>query len=341
MVLVTGNNGYIGPVMTRVLQQAGHAVTGLDSQYFAECRFFPPDSLPSRQIVKDIRGIGERDLEGVSGIIHLAGLSNDPMGEINHELTHDINHHASVRLAEKARSVGVERFIFASSCSLYGIAPGDRPLSEEGTLNPVTAYAKAKAGVEEEVAKLADDRFHPVFMRNATVYGVSPLLRLDLVVNNLVAWACFTGKVSIMSDGTPWRPIVHVEDFCRAFLATLEAPVEKIHNEHFNVGRNEENFQIKEIAERVREVVPGCEVEILNKTGPDERTYRVDFSKIRDALPAFKPSWNLTRGIEELYRAYRDFRMTPEDFQSARYFRVRWIRHLLETGQLDADLHWV
>ncbi len=341
MILITGNNGYIGPVMTRLLHEHGHTVRGIDSQYFHGCDLFPPTNVPDQQIIKDMRDIAYTDLEGISAIIHLAGLSNDPLGEINHTLTHDINMTASVNLAEMARNIGVERFIFASSCSLYGVASNDKPLTEDGVLNPVTAYAKAKAQVEEAVSRLATDSFHPVFMRNATVYGLSPTLRLDLVVNNLVAWAYLTGKVSIMSDGTPWRPIVHIEDFCRAFVAALEAPLGKVHNERFNVGINEENYQIKDIANEVKSIVPHCEVEILNQTGSDERTYRVDFAKIKTALSDFKPVWNVRKGIEELYHAYQDVGLTIEDFQSPKYFRVRWIRHLLENKRIDNNLRWL
>ncbi|NOZ69769.1 MAG: NAD(P)-dependent oxidoreductase [Deferribacteres bacterium] len=340
MILITGNTGYIGMVMTGFFQRHSHQTMGLDSNYYEGNEFFPPEAQPYRQIIKDIRDIDEKDLEGVTSIVHLAALSNDPLGDINPSLTHEINYLASVRLAELAKKTGVERFIFSSSCSMYGIASNDKPLTEEGELNPITAYAKAKVNAERDISRMADDNFHPVFMRNATVYGLSPGMRLDLVVNNLVAWAYLTGKVAIMSDGTPWRPIIHVEDFCRAFLSVLEAPVEKIHNREFNVGINEENYQIKDIAEEVRKVVPDCRVEILNKTGPDERTYRVDFTRLKDTFPDFKPVWNVRRGIEELYRAYRDFKLTLEDFNSPRYFRVRWIRYLIENKKLNNDLRW-
>jgi len=339
-ILVTGNNGYIGTRMTEFLQEHSYKVVGLDCNYYRECNLYSMNVRPFKQIVKDIRDISEKDLEGVTTIIHLAALSNDPLGEINPSLTHDINYIASVKLAKLAKKLGIKRFIFSSSCSLYGIAHDDKPLTEEGKLNPITAYAKAKVETEKEISKLADDNFHPVFMRNATVYGLSPNLRLDLVVNNLVAWAYLTGKVAIMSDGTPWRPIVHVEDLCRAFLAVLEAPIEKIHNQAFNVGINEENYQIKDIAKEVEKIVPNSYVEILNKTGPDERTYRVDFSKIKKTLPQFKPTWNLRKGIEELYQAYKKFGLTQKDFQSPRYFRVRWIRHLIESRKLDHSLKW-
>ena len=339
-VLVTGNTGYIGMVMTRFLQEHGYKVTGLDCKYYEGCELYPLDVRPFKQIVKDIRDISEEDMEGVEAVIHLAALSNDPLGELNTSLTQEINYLSSVKLARLAKKLGIPRYIFSSSCSLYGIALDDKPLTEGGKLNPVTAYAKAKVDTEREVLKLADDNFHPVFMRNATAYGLSPILRLDLVLNNLVAWAYLTGKVTIMSDGTPWRPIAHIEDLCRAFLAVLEAPTEKIHSQAFNVGINEENYQIKDIARQVEKMVPGSHVEILNQTGADERTYRVDFSKIKETLPQFKPNWNMVKGIDELHRAYRDFGLTMKDFESPKYFRVRWIRYLIESKKLDAELKW-
>lgn len=340
-VLITGNNGYIGPVMTSMAQALGYKVVGLDSNYFNGCNFLPSDDrLPFKHILKDIREVKKEDLDGVTAIIHLAGLSNDALGEINPSITEDINTSASVKLAKIAKEAGIQRFIFASSCSLYGIASGDESLTEDGKFNPITAYAKAKVQVEEEVAKLADDNFHPVFMRNATVYGVSPNLRLDLVVNNLIAHAYLTGKASIMSDGSPWRPIVHVEDFCNAFLAALQAPIDQIHNEAFNVGINEENYQVKDIAAEVEKVVPDCKIEILNNLGSDERSYRVDFSKIKNTLEHFKPVWNLKKGINEIYQAYKNFNLTMEDFESPKYFRIRWINHLIKNNKLDTDIRW-
>lgn len=339
-VLVTGNTGYIGSVMTQYLQQHSYNVIGLDSDYYKGCELYAEKGRPYKQIVKDSRDIDQKDMEGITSIIHLAALSNDPLGAINPSLTHEINCVASIRLATLAKGLGIERFIFSSSCSLYGIAPDDKPLTEEGRLNPITAYAKAKADSEEEISKLASDKFHPVFMRNTTVYGISPSLRMDLVVNNLVAWAYITGKVAIMSDGTPWRPIVHVEDLCKAFLAVIEAPVEKIHNQTFNVGINEENYQVVDIARQVGKIVPNSQVQILNETESDERTYRVDFSKIKETLPAFKPTWNLRKGIEEVYQAYERFGLMQEDLQSAKFFRVRWIKYLIEQKKLDSRLRW-
>lgn len=340
MILVTGNNGYIGAVMTDFLLRHSCQVVGIDCDFYKGSELYPTESHLFRQITKDIRKIQQEDLEGISAIIHLAALSNDPLGEVNPSLTDQINHQASIRLAELAKKQGIQKFIFASSCSLYGISSEDKPLTEEGKLNPITAYAKSKVITEEEISRMADDDFHPVFMRNSTVYGVSPNLRLDLVVNNLVAWAYLTGKVAIMSDGTPWRPLIHVEDFCRAFLAALKAPLEKVHNQAFNVGIDEENYQVKDIAADIEQIVPDCRTEILNQTGPDERTYRVDFSKIKTTLNNFQPEWNVKKGIKELYKTYEEFGLTQEDFQSPKYFRVRWLKWLLETERLDNNLQW-
>ncbi len=341
VVLVTGNTGYIGTVMTEFLQEHSYKVVGLDYNYYEGCNFYPSNIRPYKQITKDIRDVSKEDLDETSAVIHLAALSNDPLGEINPSLTHKINCTSSVKLAKLAKSQGIKKFLFASSCSIYGVAPYDKPLPEEAPSTPVTAYAKAKSNAEKGILKLADEDFHPVYMRSATVYGVSPSLRLDLVVNNLVARSYLTGKVTILSDGTPWRPIIHVKDFCQAFLAVLESSEEKISNETFNVGRNEENYRVLDIAKRVKEIVPNSQVEILNKSEADERTYRVDFTKIKTTVPLFKPSWNLSKGIEELYKAYKKYGLTQKDLESPKYFRVRWIRHLIESKKLDQDLKWM
>lgn len=339
-VLLTGNSGYIGTVMTGVLKRASYRVIGLDSNWFDPNRLFAisKESKPDKEIVKDIRNITARDLDGIDAVIHLAGLSNDPMGDINPRLTEEINFKATVRLGKLCKERGIGRFIFASSCSIYGIAATDTPIDEKGLVNPLTAYAKAKVDAERGLEELADNNFHPVYMRNATVYGLSPRLRLDLVVNNLLAWAYLKNEISIMSDGTPWRPIVHIEDFCNAFLAALKAPVEKIHNEAFNVGINTENYQVKDIALEVKKVVPGAAVKILNKTGGDDRSYRVDFSKIAGTLTDFRPKWTLAKGVEELHEAYKKHNLTAEDFDSDRYFRLRTIKTLMASGKVDNDL---
>jgi nucleoside-diphosphate-sugar epimerase len=321
-----------------LLLAAKHEVTGLDSNLFERCTFGDGIvEVPS--IRKDVRDVTLADVEGFDAILHLAGLSNDPLGDLNAELTYEINHQASVRLAELARQAGVRRFIFSSSCSNYG-AGGEDLLNEESPFNPVTPYGTSKVRVEQDVAKLASDRFTPVFLRNATAYGVSPRLRFDLVLNNLVAWAYATGKVFIKSDGTPWRPIVHIADISRAFLAVLEAPVDLVHNEAFNVGRNEDNYRVRELADIVREIVPGTVIEYASDAGPDKRCYRVDCSKIRRVLPSFEPVWNARKGAEELYAVYQKIGLTVEDFEGVRYKRIAHIRALLAEGALDEKLRW-
>jgi nucleoside-diphosphate-sugar epimerase len=280
------------------------------------------------------------DLEGFDAVLHLAGISNDPLGDLNPECTLEINHRASVRLAETAKQAGVLRFIFSSSCSTYGAA-GDDLLDEQAEFNPVTSYGVSKVLVEQDVARLADANFSPTFLRNATAYGVSSRLRADLVLNNLVGWASTTGRVLIKSDGTPWRPIVHIEDISRAFVAALEAPREAVHGEAFNVGITEENYRVRELAEIVRETVPNCRVEYAEGAGPDKRCYRVDCSKIRKMLPGFRPQWNARRGAEQLYRAYSEIGLTLEDLEGAKYMRIQRVRCLQEAGRLDSMLRWV
>jgi len=339
-VLVTGHCGYIGAVAAPMLAEAGHEVVGLDAGFFAGCDFSEPDSGPSYpSIRKDVRHLEARDLEGFAAVIHLAALSNDPLGDIDPELTYDINLSGTVRLAALAREAGVERFLFSSSCSTYGAA-GDELLDESAAFNPVTPYAVSKVKAEQEIARLADDRFSPVFLRNATAYGVSPRLRLDLVLNNLVAHAFTTGLVYLMSDGTPWRPIVHVRDITAAMIAALEAPREAIHAEAFNVGRNAKNYRIRELAKIVAEVVPSSRIEVSPTAGPDRRTYRVDCGKIERRLPGFRPRWDARRGAEELFEAYRRAGLTREDLAGPRYKRLAHIQRLLALGRLDSSLYW-
>ncbi len=337
-VLVTGHTGYIGTVLTPFIAAAGHDVVGLDTDLFETCTFGDaPAKFPT--IRKDLRDIVPADLEGFEAIIHLAGLSNDPLGNLNPDLTYDINHRASVRLAEMAKQVGVSRYLFSSSCSTYGAA-GDKILDETADFNPVTPYARSKVLVEAEVSKLADNNFSPTFLRNSTAYGVSPRLRFDLVLNNLVAWAMCTGRVLLKSDGTPWRPFVHIEDISRAFLAVLNCPRERVHNVALNVGRSDQNYQIRDLAEIVEKTVPGCRIEFAGGAEPDLRCYRVDFSRIGQILPEFKPEWDIPRGAVELYEAYKKVGLRVEDFEGIRYKRIDHIKNLLATGRLDLSLRW-
>jgi len=338
-VLVTGHEGYIGVVLVSLLREAGHDVVGFDSCLFKDCTF-GSDPLPVPLIRKDVRDAATSDLEGFDAVLHLAGISNDPLGDLNPECTLEINHRASVRLAELAKQAGVSRFIFSSSCSTYGAA-GDDLLDEEADFNPVTSYGVSKVRVEQDVARLADANFSPTFLRNATAYGVSCRLRADLVLNNLVGWAVATGRVLIKSDGTPWRPIVHIEDISRAFVAALEASRKVVHGQAFNVGITEENYRVRELAEIVRETVPNCRIEYAEGAGPDKRCYRVDCRKIAKVLPAFKPQWNARRGAEQLYQAYRELRLTLDDLEGAKYMRIQRVRRLQEAGRLDSMLRWV
>src|SRR6516165_9300410 len=336
-ILVTGDKGYIGAVMAPMLLQEGHSVVGLDCDWFEQSAFCEPLAVvPS--IRKDLRDVQPSDLIGFDAVIHLAALSNDPLGDLNPGLTYEINHIASVRLAKLAKENGVKRFLFSSSCSTYGAAGGDALLDENAELRPVTPYGRSKVLVEQDVAKLADSGFSPIFLRNATAYGVSPRLRFDIVLNNLVGWAVTTGRVFIKSDGTPWRPIVHIEDISRAFLAVIEAPRELVHNESFNIGVDEENYQVRDLAEIVRNTVPGCQIEYAEGGGPDKRCYRVDCGKICRAVSSFEPMWNARRGAEELYEAYKRYRLTLEDFEGARYMRIRHVMRLRDAGWIDSSL---
>jgi len=337
-ILLTGHTGYIGSVLGPMLQRAGHSVTGLDAGYFAHCTLGSPPVVSGTQA--DVRDIVADRLGGFDTVVHLAALSNDPLGNLNAELTREINHRASVRLACAAKTAGVNRFVFASSCSLYGVA-GDGMLDETAQFNPITPYGESKVLVERDVAALADDHFSPTFMRNATAYGVSPRLRADVVVNNLVGYAFTTGEVLIQSDGSPWRPLVHVEDLSRAVLAVLAAPRPQVHNQAFNVGRTSENYRVRDLADLVQTLIPGSRVRYASGAGPDPRSYRVDCSKIEDTLPDYRPVWTVERGIGELRDAFERHRLTESEFLGDRYFRIKQIQRLQRDGRLSTDLRWL
>jgi len=337
--LVTGHDGYIGSVLVPLLRAAGHDVTGLDIDLYADGIIGPtPPPVPSLKV--DLRDVEPSHLAGYDAVLHLAALCNDPIGNLNPDLTYDINHRSTVRLAKAAKAAGVPRFLFSSSCSLYGAGLDDRPLDEEAGFAPVTPYGESKILSEQGLAELADDDFSPTYLRNATAYGFSPRLRGDLVVNDLTAHALLTGEVRLMSDGTAWRPLVHIEDISAAFLALLEAPREVVHNRAYNIGQTSENYLIRDVAEIVRDVVTGSKVTFAGGASADSRNYRVSCDRIAAEVPSFRPAWTVRKGVEELVEAYQRHGMTMEQFTGEGHQRLKKIRSLLAAGKIDEQLRW-
>ena len=340
-VLVTGSEGYIGSVLVRFLQDSGHEVVGLDTCYFSNRQFI--GEMPTYKLLKDdIRDVKVSQLEGFDAICHLAALSNDPAGELIARITEDINYHGTVSLAKKAKRAGVKRFILSGSCSIYGAGDTSDFLTEEAAFNPVTSYGRSKVWAERDLSKLADESFSPVYLRNATAFGMSPKLRLDLVVNNLVAWAYTTKKIAMTSDGTPWRPIVHVKDVCLAFKCALEAPISAIHDQAFNIGRTDANYQIKQIAEAVGTIITDAEITFGKKVGEDsdKRTYRVSFEKAKNKLPDFVPKWTLIDGIKEAYESYKKFGLKEEHLHGNQFITLNRYKNLLGKKIIKQDFRW-
>lgn len=338
-VLLTGHQGYLGTVMNPVLAEAGHDVVGLDSGLFADAVL---GSLPGDPptLAVDLRDVTEADLAGFDAVVHLAALSNDPLGSLAPELTYDINHHAASRLARLAREAGVRRFLYASTCSVYGASGTDDVLGEDAPMRPVTPYAESKVRVEDDLVDLADDHFTPVMLRNATAFGFSPRLRSDIVLNNLTAHAVLSDRILVMSDGTPWRPLVHAADIATAFLAALEAPRDAVHAQAFNIGSDANNVRVSQVAEAVAEAVPSATVEITGEAGGDPRSYRVDFAKVTAALPEWRAAWSIADGAAELVEAYRRLGLTSEAFERT-FTRLAWLRDRQERGELDGEMRVV
>lgn len=337
-VLLTGSAGYVGAVARTVLEQEGHEVVGLDTALYEGCDLGIAPPPPELRL--DVRDVEEEHLDGFDAVVHLAALSNDPIGELDEALTFAVNHEATVRLAELARARGVERFVFASSCSMYGASGSELPVAEGAPLAPLTAYAESKVRSERSLAGLTGDTFSPVSLRFATAYGASPRLRLDIVLNNLVGWALTTGAVRLQSDGTAWRPLIHVEDMAGAVAAVLAAPRERVHGEAFNAGASDANYLVRDLAFMVAEAVPGAEVTFAEGAGTDPRSYRVDFSKIAETLAGFRPRWDAARGARQLVEAYRAAGMDEALFSGDRFVRLSRLKTLIDGGRLDAELRW-
>jgi nucleoside-diphosphate-sugar epimerase len=338
-VVISGHNGYIGSILTPTLLEAGHDVRGLDTFFYEECTYGPEVCQPAA-IRKDIRDVRAEDLRGFDAVIHLAALSNDPLGDLRPEITYDINHFGSLHLARVAKEAGVPRFLFSSSCSLYGAADGDEMLDEQAGFNPVTPYGESKIWAERDIRVLADDQFSPTFLRNATAYGFSPRLRADVVVNNLVGHAVTTHHVLLQTDGSQWRPLIHVEDICRAFLAVLEAPRELVHNEAFNVGSTAENYRIRDVAQIVQEVVPGSRVALSGKVGPDLRNYRVNCDKFAERV-GFSTKWTVELGARQVFSMFERYGLTLAQLNGPGMTRLPRIKALLNDGRVGGDLRWL
>jgi nucleoside-diphosphate-sugar epimerase len=337
-VLLTGSSGYVGAVTRTVLEAAGHDVVGLDTALYEGCDLGAAPPPPELRL--DVRDVQEEHLEGFDAVVHLAALSNDPIGELDEALTYAVNHEATARLAELARARGVERFVFASSCSMYGASGSELPVDESASLAPLTAYAESKVRSERSLAGLVTDDFSPVSLRFATAYGASPRLRLDIVLNNLVGWALTTGAVRLQSDGMAWRPLIHVEDMAGAIAGALAAPRDRIHGEAFNAGASDANYLVRDLARMVADAVPGVDVEFAEGAGADPRSYRVDFSKIAETLDGFRPAWDAARGARQLVDAYRSVGMDAAMFSGDRFVRLSRLKTLMEAGRLDAELRW-
>ncbi len=337
-VLVTGTEGYLGSLLPPLLLERGHEVLGVDTGFYKVGWLYNGTNVTAKTLTKDIRNITHEDLEGIEAIVHMAELSNDPTGQLSPTITYDINHKGSVRLATIAKEAGVRRFVYMSSCSVYGVATeGD--VTEESSVNPQTAYAECKTLVERDVKPLADDNFSPTFMRNATAFGASPRMRFDIVLNNLAGLAWTTKEIKMTSDGTPWRPLVHALDICKSIACALEAPRDIIHNQIFNVGDTSNNYRVKEVAEIIADVFVGCSLS-FGEQGADNRSYRVSFEKINSTLPGFKCDWDAKRGAEQLYKLFQQIDMTKETFESRGFTRLKQLEYLIRTQQIDTDFFW-